>query len=82
MEDYIKGALVGGIWGFLSMVPMVDFNPNDNSIKNNILKVIAFPGYVTYKSKICNNLSCFGISAIIGVGIGYGITKLMAKDED
>lgn len=74
METVTKGAIIGGIWGILSILPYSTIKDNDSPTKRAILTLLGLPTYIAVKSGAQFQYVFVGsplVGATIGAGTGY-----------
>lgn len=89
LNAWKKGAIIGGLWGLMSIIPMIYCAFSDHCNTNYpplSLKIISFPVYLTNKM-ILPKLGLIGvlipifIGALIGSIIADAINKWKAKSN-
>ena len=78
MRLFKKGAIIGGIWGLLSIVPY-SYKSSFNSMNLEILiTLLGFPTFIALLTGFHFSL-IFIVSPIIGMMFGAGIGYLIEK---
>ena len=78
MKIWQKGAIIGGIWGLLSIIPYSNISNFDPMDKRILLTLIGFPTYIASIMQF-HFIFVFIGSPIIGVIIGTIIGYLIEK---
>lgn len=78
MRLWKKGAIIGGIWGLLSIIPYSYLSSFDGISQNILLTLLGFPTYVALLTGF-HFLFIFIGSPVIGIIIGTGIGYLLEK---
>ncbi len=74
MNTLMKGAIIGGIWGLLSIIPYSYISAFDPLYKKILLTLIGFPTFIALSIHLHFMLIFIGapiIGIIIGMMIGY-----------
>ena len=82
MKSWKKGAVIGGIWGLLSIVPYSYISSFDGPDKKILLTLIGFPAFIALSAGFHFLYVFIGsplIGIIIGTSIGYLLEKRCAK---
>jgi uncharacterized membrane protein len=78
MNLWKKGAIIGGIWGLLSIIPYSHVSSFESLGQNILLTFLGFPTYIALLTGF-HFLFVFIGSPIIGIIIGAGIGYLIEK---
>lgn len=82
MKLWKKGAVIGGIWGLLSIIPYSYITVSDPLDKKILLISIGFPTHIALIMQFHFMLVFIGapmFGIIIGAGIGYLIERRYIK---
>lgn len=74
MNLWKKGAIIGGIWGLLSIIPYSYISSFDGMGNKILLTLLGFPTFIALLTGFHFSLIFIGspiIGIIIGTGIGY-----------
>ncbi len=74
MKIWMKGAIIGGIWGLLSIIPYSYISAFDPLYKKILLTLIGFPTFIALSMHFHFILIFVGapiVGIIIGAIIGY-----------
>ncbi len=72
MKAWKKGAIIGGIWGLLGIVPYSYASTFDNPSSQILLTIIGLPAFIALSMNF-HFLFIFIASPIIGIIIGAGM---------
>ena len=82
MRSWKKGAVIGGIWGLLSIIPYSYISSFDSPDKKILLTLIGFPAFIAISAGFHFLFVFIGgpiIGIIVGAAIGYLIEKRYVK---
>ena len=81
MKTWNKGAIIGGIWGLLSIIPYSYASTFDNPLSEILLTIVGLPAFIA----IIMNLHFFYVfiaSPVIGIIIGAGMGYVIESMKD
>lgn len=78
MNLWKKGAIIGGIWGLLSIIPYSHISSFESLSQKILLTLLGFPAFIALLTGF-HFLFVFIASPIIGIIIGAGIGYLIEK---
>lgn len=82
MEVWKKGAIIGGIWGILSIIPYSYISAFDPLNKKVLLILLGLPAFIAIIMNLHFLFVFIGapiVGVIIGAGIGYLIEKRLLR---
>lgn len=82
MKSWKRGAILGGIWGLLSIIPYSYISSFDGPIQKILLTLLGFPAYIALSAGFHFIFVFIGspvIGMIIGAVTGYLLKKRRVK---
>ncbi len=82
MKLWKKGAIIGGIWGILSIIPYSYVSAFDPLNKKVLLILLGLPAFIAIIMNLHFLFAFIGapiVGVIIGAGIGYLIEKRLSR---
>ena len=81
MKTWKKGAIIGGIWGLLSIIPYSYMSTFNNPLSKILLTIIGLPVFLSLIMNL-HFLYVFIASPIIGIIIGAGMGYIIESIKE